>query len=657
MLRDAILHKGFSGFLASLLFWVEAPLEKPDLRHWSDSLQEAAPTLADFEAYVSETPLQVSESELKESSIERKTRLALLDEAMDGEASQGQRYRMQRERVSLLQEEMSFRRFQRRYDYFQKSNHWRALDMDRAKLAEKDNEAQDMAFKALNISRDLVKEPFEEDSNAALLIRAMVRLQHSNTSLFFEQFKKKFSQSPEAPRVYHLMAELACEQKRWADAEALLKLALENKDYAERPYTVFRLAWVHLQRPEADEGKRQEAYEKAAVALRLSLKLLQEKPQKTGLFPLREQALIDLAWVFAMQKKAQEEALAFFSKENAELAYGDFVYYGAIEADRKGAYAEAESNWKLLNEISTESLDLPRILLSQAEHSRLQGDQNAMIQRYKDVQAILQPTHPWAEAFEDRSAEWESIRLMTAHHLSFAAQMAYLEGESAPEAVTDASKGRRTRAEALAASEQLYKLYEEWYPNGSAREEGKYYKALSLYFKGLLQDSLKLLTAMASDEKSPMRRDAAYNAVLVAAAWDEKQKLPKLPELGKARKPVPLSPSKQVLVERTESFLQLFPDATEKAPFEFMLAQMYFEFGHYMEAIPRYTALILSFPATEQGENSLHTLLQYYVETAQWDVLIPLCEDWMKNKSLRAAGHRKILRQTLEYAQSQKAAG
>ena len=111
MLRDTILQTGFSSFLASLLFWVEPPLEKPDIRHWSDSLQEAAPQFADFEAFMSEVPLDVSLDELKEASTQRRERLSRLDEAMDGELSQGQGFRFQRERISLLQEEMSYRRF------------------------------------------------------------------------------------------------------------------------------------------------------------------------------------------------------------------------------------------------------------------------------------------------------------------------------------------------------------------------------------------------------------------------------------------------------------------------------------------------------------------------------------------------------------------
>ncbi len=649
MLRDTILAKGFSGFLASLLFWVQPAAEIPDLRHWSDQLSFAVPSLADFEAYMSEQDEDASWSELKDAATERQERLAKLDEAADGEGSQGQIFRIQRERVSILQEDLVYRRLQREQEFFQKSNHWRALDMDRARLAEKDQRAHDIALKILNITRDIVKQfPFEEDTNSYLLIRAMVRVQHSNTNLFFEQFKKKFPQSPHAPLVYHVMAEGYAAQKNWQAAEDLLKQAIEFKESPARPYSIFRLAWLHIEKAlaEADAVKKAETLDKAVAGFRLATKLLHDKPQKKGLFPLANQATIDLAWTFALQKKPEEEVREFFAKAAQPLAFGDYLYYSALEADRAGDFPLAESLWQKLAEQSPLSLERPRILLNQAEHARLKGDQPAMLSVYKQLQALGEPENPWAKEFSDRPEEGLRVKQWTAHHLSYAAQMAYLAGEALPEG--------KARAQALASSEELYKLYGEWYPEGSAREEGTYYKALSLYFKGMYQDSLKLLSTIADNEKSPLQREASYNAVLVAAAFDEKQKLPKLPPLGQAKKPTALTPSKEALLQRTETYLKRFPDAQEKAPFEYMLAQMFFEFGNYAEAVPRFTSVIMDFPATEQGETSLHTLLQYYVETMQWDVLIPLCEEWMKNKTLRAAGHRKILRQTLEYARTQK---
>jgi hypothetical protein len=42
------------------------------------------------------------------------------------------------------------------------------------------------------------------------------------------------------------------------------------------------------------------------------------------------------------------------------------------------------------------------------------------------------------------------------------------------------------------------------------------------------------------------------------------------------------------------------------------------------------------------------------VETARWDDLIAICKEYLKNKSVASSGHRKLIRQTLEYARSQK---
>ena len=96
MLRDALVHHGISGFLASLMFWAQPAVERPDLRHGSDDIQFAAQGLAEFEDYLTELDVDDDWEELEAQSKARRERLLLLDEASQGEASQGAMFRIQR---------------------------------------------------------------------------------------------------------------------------------------------------------------------------------------------------------------------------------------------------------------------------------------------------------------------------------------------------------------------------------------------------------------------------------------------------------------------------------------------------------------------------------------------------------------------------------
>ncbi len=671
------LKQNFHRFFAGFWFFGSPAVDRPDLRHWTDDVYRAAPQYSHFEDFLSNLDLDDDLEDLDEEFAERAEKLKVLEAEDRSQQSVGQVFHADKQRVELMLQQATYLNFKAQRDYYYQTAQWRLAET--ANKPVRSPEWETLSLKTLDVSRSMVNNSnFEGDSSLALLIRLMGRTENANIMLFADQFKKKYPSSPAMASVQHTLGEYYLQKKEWDKAETSFKAAMEFKEDPLRPYSVYKLGWLHLVRSkdEKDKGKQEEGMKKAIAALRLCVKLMDKWDAYEPVFDLKKEALTDLAWTLAAVRTPQPEVEKILDEADGEDSLRDYFYYLAIDSGRSGDFKTAAAGLKQLIALDPENREIPRYLLNLSEIQLLDHAYDGLLSSYRDVQALFKEENPWFEEYEDDTTYQELIKKQLSNHLAHAAEYTYRIAENTPEAApaanpanpqqanapaaASASKGGKTaptRRELFASSKELYRVYSEWYPNGDAQEEARYNNALSFFHTGDSAKSLELLKAISQDEKSKYRKEASYNSVMIAAAFDQKQPLPKLPEPGKAKAPVQLGKSKSDLLERIDYLAKNYPETEDLLGLQFMAAQTYFEFGHYPEALKRFDLIIQAAPETEQGQSSLHTLLSYQVEAGLWAETITSCETYLKNKKVTGAGHRKILKQTLTYAKSQVTGG
>lgn len=619
----------------------------PDVRHWGLDLASATPRLEHLEDFLSDLDLEGDVHELEEAHQERMKAIEALTSTDLSQASPGVVYNIKRRTaLALLRESAYLRARAERRLYFE-TNQWRLTNPELLIAIKKDKDLEENSFKTLELTRELAnKFTFDRDENQYLLIRLMARQQSTSLGLYADEFKKSYGASPFAPKVNALLAANAFDQKDFVKTEALLKELMENKTSDVRPYVAFQLAWVHISRSlvEKDTAKRAEYLSKGTVGLRLAIKLMDEDKGLKRPFDLKEEAAHDLAWILAEQNITGVEALKALKDNQADTHFREFQKYSAVKAIRSKKFPEAESLVKELQFEQEKTIDYPQYTFMLAELALAKSDYSGVQQRLKEIKDLIgKPEVPWYEEWKDDKALVQLVDAQIGNYIVSTALALKAKGEQEKDKVRD---------ESFARSREFMKLYAEWYPKGEVLDDFRYQTALLEYHSGNLEKAIELMNAIAKDKTSKHKKTAIYDAMIITSEWDEKQPLPKLPEVGKAKKPVTLTKSKVALLEQMDAYLKDEPQAENAINLKYSIADTYHSFGYYDKSLPMLDALIAEAPKTEEGAAALRLQLDYFMEAARWDELIEKCKVYLKNKDLREAGHRKIIRQTLEYATS-----
>ncbi len=616
-----------------------------DVRHWGLDLASATPRLEHLEDYLSDLDLEGNIKDLEKDHEKRMKEIETLRTTDISSESLGMTYNIKkRMALALMRESAYFRAKAERRLYFD-TKQWRLTNPELLLSIKKDKDLEENSFKILELTREIAaKFKFDLDENQYLLIRIMARQQSSSLGLYTNEFRKSFVASPYAAKVNALLAVNAFDLKDMAKADALLKELMENKTSELRPYIAFQVAWLHITKAlaEKDAAKSAEFLNKGAVGLRLAIKLMEDDKGAKHTFDLKKEAAHDLAWVLAELNVAGADAQKTLKDNQAEARYRDFQKYAAMKAIRSKKFPEAEALIKELQFEQEKAIDYPHYKFMLAELSFAKGDYAGVQQRLKEIKELIsKPEVPWFEEWKDDSTLIQLVDSQVGSQIVSTALALKAKGEQEKDKVRDESFSR---------SREFMKLYADWYPKGEALDDFRYQAALLEYHGGNLEKSIEQMGLIAKDSASKHKKSAIYDAMVITSEWDEKQPLPKLPEIGHAKAPVALTKSKAALIGRIEAYLKDEPGAENAINLRYSIADIYHTFGHYDKSVPLFDALIAEAPKTEIGAAALNLQLSYLTEAFRWDELIERCKTYLKNKDLIEAGHRKVIRQTLEYA-------
>ncbi len=647
----------------------------PDVRHWGLDLVSATPRIENLEDFLSDIDLHENVKKLEKEHQDRLKEIAELEATdLSQEAQGGRAYNVKKRIAVALMRDATYARAMAARRLFYDTKQWRLVNPELLLTLKKEKEVEESSFKILEATRELAtKFTFEPDENQYNLIRMMARQQSQSLPLYYEQFKKSFSASPFADEVEAFLAAGAFDKKDYAKADSLFKALMENKSSNVRPYVAFQVAWLNIARyiDEKDAKKRPELLAKAQVGLRLSIKLMRDWKGKKPSFDLAREAAHDLAWIAAEQGTPAADGLKLLIENDAKEFYRDYQKFAVMKAIRENQLPVAEA---LIKELSFEqegSRDFPVYQFMMAEVALAKNDFVGAQRKYEEIRGLFKPEVVWFEKWKDDKILIDLVDQQLGNHIVTTAMVMKTKGEQAAKAAPEAPKGAvdkpkvltaaktpvenpkpLTREEYFAKSRDLMRLYAEWYPNGQALDDIRYQSALLEYHGGQVEKAMNLLAAIAKDTKSKHNKEAIYDVMIVTSEWDDKQASPDLPETGKVKSPIALPKSKVLLIEKIEAYLKSEPDAENAINLQYNIASIYHAYGHYEKSLPLFDALLQKAPATEIGQASLNLSLSYLMESKRWDLLLEKCKAYLSNKEVTGAGHRKVLRQTLEYAKS-----
>ena len=642
---------------------------RPDVRHWGLDLAMASPKIDQLEDFINDLNLAESQQDLQNDHDKRVAQLNELQAIDLKEQSPGTAYNIKKKIALAKMREASYFRAMAGRRLYYNTNQWRLENADLLLEIRKDKDVENIAFETLEITRDLAANAtFDRDENQYLLIRVMARQRSQNLLLYYDQFKKVFGTSPYAVKVNALLAANAIDVQDYTKADAMLKALMADKSSDIKPYVAFQVAWLNIAQAlhETDLKKRSPLLTKAQIGLRLCLKLMKERDKKPSSLDLQLEAGIDLAWLAAEQGMGPAEAKKLLVENAAEKFYRDYLEYAAMESVRNGQIPTAELQVKELQFEHQEDRDFPKTLFIQADAALAGNDLSLVQQRYQEIRNLFKPETPWFEKWKEDKVLLDLLEQQLGSHIVSSALMMKAKGEALAQtpaaAVTphpplpskDAGVKSKvlTREDYFSRSRDLIKLYAEWYPKGQALDDLCYQTALLEYHSGHLEKSIELLATIAKDKTSKHQKEATYDGMIAVSEWDESFAVSALPEAGKVKKPIPLPKSKTLLIEKIQAYLASEPQAENTINLQFSIASIYHNFGYYDKSLPLFDTIILADPKSEAGGNALFFTLNYLLETTQWAQLIEKCKTYLANKEVAGAGHRKDLRQHLEYAKS-----
>ena len=480
---------------------------------------------------------------------------------------------------------------------------------------------------AIAIFKTLVKQyPKHPRTDSALyaLGSALARMDNPECVNYFQKLLKDHPKSPLYPDVYLALGEYNFDKHNVAAAIDNYKKVLNYKTHPAYIYAKYKLAWSYYNSPSDSEAGQIKNWELAARNLKDVIRLSGKDGKQAGKFALREEALNDLVMVWA-DLNAVEIAWNYFrSLGEIDKFYNMLERLGWIYLDQGKNDRAIVVYERLLREAplraSSPKIHTRLLELYDTKDSTQQvvGLLNNMVEFYK-------PDSPWTKAHQkNNQAAIIDARDQLEKHVHRYGALYH-------------DRAQKSKNEAYyAAAVNLYKLHLQEFPKSKVRLDIMYYMAEALYDLKRYEESSDAfyLVAIQSPPESKYKKIAADSMVDVTNEAIANAKLPPLPKPGSVESPIPLPGIQAKLIERMAAFIKLFPNDSRVVKMQFTSAKIYFDYGHYSEAISRYYSVAEKYPNTIEGRQATRTVLAFYADKKDWKNAITYANRFLRIKTL-----------------------
>ncbi len=181
-------------------------------------------------------------------------------------------------------------------------------------------------------------------------------------------------------------------------------------------------------------------------------------------------------------------------------------------------------------------------------------------------------------------------------------------------AALDQSARKDQSPKSLAAADELYGLFIASFPKSPKAYEARFYDGQILFLeKNYLKSAQSLIGMINQNPKGKFTKDGLDVMVTAAQLVTDADKTKyDVPKMGSIKKPRDIPSLRKVYAEALELYVKMTPK-TEKTPaMKFVAAGIYYDYGHYKEAIKTYWAYVQTYSADPMAKQAAQRLLEYY---------------------------------------------
>ena len=527
----------------------------------------------------------------------------------------------------LYVERADYIRDQEMADYVAAHDKWLVTDTaTRSKNAPQANYKKSEAslYNAVQTFRKIaVKYPKHPRTDATLfsLARTLSRLNDDNASQYYKQLITNHPKSPLIPDAWLALGEIYFDKHQIKEATESYQKVMEFKNHRAYPYAIYKLGWCYYNSQGVNEKNPGDNLKKSIAAFQLVVKLSDK--QKSGNFNLREEALRDIVMVFA-ESEDTERAWTYFKD------IGEVERFYTMLQRLGGMYAEAGKNDKAIDvytrlvKESPQRKDNPEIYKKLVEIYDLSNRFPEVVDTIRGMQNLFARESIWTGANKDNSKLLTDAKGTTERTMHRFGTMFHSRGQ----------KIKNPELENLAAD--IYTLYLQSFDKLEPAYDIRFYLAdIQMSQKKYAQASTNFIVVAQQKPKDGKHlKDAAYNAVDAIASLNSAEKFSPTPPPGQAPSAIEIPKIRKLYISTIDFYVSLLPNENAALPMRYTAAQIFFDYGHYAEAIKRFNVIANNYSITKQGQGSARTIIAYYNEKSDWQNVISFGKKFQANKQL-----------------------
>jgi TolA-binding protein len=644
------------------LFLDATALARPAGRHadLATGGKVAAPTQEDGASYFSENRHGISADALAKADKLRRKTIDSIKDLLDSKKNSVRRFELLLRLGEIYVE---------RHDYLQDlemdayAKSWDAWSKDKKGKEPKLDNAGSTAelTKAANSFRQLVTEfPKHPRTDAALysLGRTLARLDKDTSVDYYKQLIKSFPKSPLLPDTYLSLGEYYFDKHRIPEAIDYYKKVMAFKEHRAYPYAVYKLGWAYYNASAKNDAEVAENQKKAVTAFKLVVKLSDEKKgQPIGNFDLREEAIKDLIMVWADAEDVASAWKYFKTIGAQDSFYKMLERLGNIYADQ-GKNDKAIVVFQRLLKEAPDRSNNPSVHAKLLELYDLTNNIPQVVVELKNMQRLYLGESPWVKtntlaavdkgAAARKGAAKDKDKTPKSAATDNAADTTAMPEDPIAEAnhIVELNmhrygamfhqRGQKAKSDGyMRHAAAVYTMYLESFASNPNAYDIRYYLAEILYdFKQFEKASDHYLIVAKQDPKGKYMKPAALNAVAAMNQLVTGTKWPQLPPAGQVPSPIEIPKVKSKFVTTIDEYVRLLPAEKDGEPMRFTAAQVFFDYGHYPEALKRFAQITKDIPQTKQAKAAVRVVLGFYGDKQDWNKLIAWSQKFAKDDKL-----------------------
>lgn len=589
--------------------------------------KSAAPSKEDGLDYFSAPRANVSAEDAKQADVLRLKTIASINALLGEKKHSKNEFELTLRLGELQVERADYLRDLEIAEYIKAHDAWNALpEGKKPKNPPKPNysKSENSLYQAAQTFRKIAtKFPKHPRSDATIysLARTLSRLNDDNAAQYYKQLIDNHPKSKLIPDAWLALGELHFDKHRISEATAAYQNVMKFKTHRAYPYAVYKLGWCFYNNQGVKEKKVGENLQKSLAAFQLVVKL-SEKGAKTN-FNLRDEALRDLVMVFA-EMEDTDKAWTYFK------GIGETDRFYVMLERLGGMYADAGKNSKAIEiytRLVTESprrKDNPKIYQNLVSLYDLSNRFPEVVKTLQTMQGQFVKDSDWTSANRNDSKALAEAKNLTERSMHRFGTIFHSRGQ----------KIKDKTLENLAA--EIYTLYLQSFEKMDPAYEIRYYLAdIQLdQKKYALASSNFVIVAKQKPKDGKYLKDAALNAVDAMSRWTQAEAFAPVPPPGQATSPIEIPKVKKLYADTLDFYVSLLPKENNGISMRYTAAQIYFDYGHYTEALSRFETLAVTYSSTKQGQTAARVILAYFNGKSDWRSVIAYGKKFQSNKGL-----------------------